>query len=80
MFQDPVLLTGSVRRNLDPFNQHCDTALWNALEEVRMTSFIGQLSLFSNYHVKLLINPIMDSPLAQSLFTFGQFVPEYLYL
>lgn len=34
VFQDPVLFTGSMRKNLDPFNQHTDEELWNALEEV----------------------------------------------
>lgn len=32
--QDPVLFTGSMRKNLDPFNQHSDEELWNALQEV----------------------------------------------
>ncbi|MCP8719280.1 MAG: ABC transporter transmembrane domain-containing protein [Asgard group archaeon] len=29
--QDPVLFQGTVRRNLDPFNEHSDTSLWDAL-------------------------------------------------
>lgn len=33
--QDPVLFTGSMRKNLDPFSQHTDEELWNALREVR---------------------------------------------
>lgn len=32
--QDPVLFTGTMRKNLDPFGQHSDHDLWNALEEV----------------------------------------------
>uniref|UniRef100_A0A3B3HI51 Cystic fibrosis transmembrane conductance regulator n=1 Tax=Oryzias latipes TaxID=8090 RepID=A0A3B3HI51_ORYLA len=32
--QDPVLFTGTMRKNLDPFHQHSDEALWNALDEV----------------------------------------------
>lgn len=33
--QDPVLFTGTMRKNLDPFGQHSDQDLWNALEEVQ---------------------------------------------
>jgi ABC-type iron transport system FetAB ATPase subunit len=29
--QEPVLFSGSVRSNLDPFNQHADDTLWTAL-------------------------------------------------
>lgn len=29
--QDPALFTGSVRKNLDPFNEHQDYVLWDAL-------------------------------------------------
>ena len=32
--QDPVLFTGTMRKNLDPFRQHTDEDLWNALQEV----------------------------------------------
>jgi len=34
--QDPVLFSGTLRRNLDPFDEFPDTDLWEALEEVRM--------------------------------------------
>ena len=34
-FKDPVLFSGSLRKNLDPFNQYEDSELWNALKEVR---------------------------------------------
>uniref|UniRef100_H2SRT2 Multidrug resistance-associated protein 4-like n=1 Tax=Takifugu rubripes TaxID=31033 RepID=H2SRT2_TAKRU len=41
--QDPVLFTGSMRKNLDPFNQHTDEELWNALEEVQLRSVVEDL-------------------------------------
>jgi ATP-binding cassette subfamily C (CFTR/MRP) protein 4 len=32
--QDPVLFSGTLRRNLDPFNEYSDKLLWEVLEEV----------------------------------------------
>ncbi|XP_058060768.1 uncharacterized protein LOC131211356 [Anopheles bellator] len=34
--QDPILFSGTVRENLDPFRQHVDTELWTALEQVEL--------------------------------------------
>ncbi|CAN9498397.1 unnamed protein product [Ophioblennius macclurei] len=41
--QDPVLFTDTVRKNLDPFNQHTDESLWKALEEVQLKSVVEEL-------------------------------------
>ncbi|KAB0345475.1 hypothetical protein FD754_022401, partial [Muntiacus muntjak] len=41
--QEPVLFTGTMRKNLDPFNEHMDNELWNALEEVQLKEFIEGL-------------------------------------
>ncbi|XP_017288290.1 multidrug resistance-associated protein 4 [Kryptolebias marmoratus] len=41
--QDPVLFTGSMRKNLDPFQQHTDEELWNALREVQLKSVVEEL-------------------------------------
>ncbi|KAK3702318.1 hypothetical protein RRG08_008706 [Elysia crispata] len=38
--QDPVLFTGSVRRNLDPFDEYSDSQLWRALDEVQLKDAI----------------------------------------
>lgn len=34
--QDPVLFSGTLRRNLDPFNEFSDRQLWDVLEEVNI--------------------------------------------
>uniref|UniRef100_A0A4W6FXP0 Multidrug resistance-associated protein 4 n=1 Tax=Lates calcarifer TaxID=8187 RepID=A0A4W6FXP0_LATCA len=41
--QDPVLFTGTMRKNLDPFSQHTDEDLWNALQEVQMKAVVEEL-------------------------------------
>ncbi|KAM9709908.1 ATP-binding cassette sub-family C member 4-like [Menidia menidia] len=41
--QDPVLFTGTMRKNLDPFRQHTDEDLWNALQEVQMKAAVEDL-------------------------------------
>ncbi|XP_041806324.1 ATP-binding cassette sub-family C member 4-like [Chelmon rostratus] len=41
--QDPVLFTSTVRKNLDPFRQHTDEDLWNALQEVQMKAVVEDL-------------------------------------
>lgn len=34
--QDPVLFSGTLRRNLDPFEEYPDADIWQALEEVEL--------------------------------------------
>ncbi|XP_054442451.1 ATP-binding cassette sub-family C member 4 isoform X2 [Pteronotus mesoamericanus] len=41
--QEPVLFTGTMRKNLDPFNEHTDEELWNALQEVQLKETIEEL-------------------------------------
>ncbi|XP_076290649.1 ATP-binding cassette sub-family C member 4 isoform X2 [Lasioglossum baleicum] len=39
--QDPVLFSGTLRRNLDPFNEFSDAALWEVLEEVELKDAVA---------------------------------------
>ncbi|XP_066255318.1 probable multidrug resistance-associated protein lethal(2)03659 isoform X2 [Euwallacea similis] len=41
--QEPVLFSGTLRKNLDPFDEFDDQALWNTLEEVELKSAISEL-------------------------------------
>jgi len=41
--QDPVLFTGTVRYNLDPFNEHSDERVWRVLEHVQLADAIREL-------------------------------------
>ncbi|XP_063913119.1 probable multidrug resistance-associated protein lethal(2)03659 [Zophobas morio] len=48
--QEPILFSGSVRKNLDPFDEYGDEKIWNVLEEVKLKDFIIDLpaGLYSN--------------------------------
>ncbi|KAJ3652255.1 hypothetical protein Zmor_018236 [Zophobas morio] len=39
--QDPVLFSGTIRYNLDPFDEYQDSQLWDALEEVEMKNLVS---------------------------------------
>ena len=41
--QDPVLFSGTMRYNLDPFDKYTDAELWEALEQVQLKSSVQQL-------------------------------------
>ncbi|XP_053563814.1 ATP-binding cassette sub-family C member 4 [Bombina bombina] len=41
--QEPVLFTGTMRKNLDPFDEHTDEELWDVLEEVQLKDAIDEL-------------------------------------
>lgn len=43
--QDPVLFSGTLRSNLDPFSEHSDASLWGALHRVH---FLESLQSFDD--------------------------------
>ncbi|KAI6199337.1 Multidrug resistance-associated protein 1 [Aphelenchoides besseyi] len=42
--QDPVLFCGTLRTNLDPFEEHNDTELWNALRKAHLSDYVENLN------------------------------------
>lgn len=41
--QDPVLFSGSLRKNLDPFGEYSDDVLWNSLEDAHLKESLADL-------------------------------------
>lgn len=41
--QDPIIFSGSLRINLDPFESHSDDELWSALEQVHLADLVRSL-------------------------------------
>ena len=50
--QDPALFTGSLRMNLDPFQEYKDKELWDALEEACLKAMVKKLPQQLNEEVK----------------------------
>ncbi|RMX56477.1 hypothetical protein pdam_00014934, partial [Pocillopora damicornis] len=42
--QDPVLFSGTLRKNLDPFDEYSEMDLWRALHEVQLSDMICSLT------------------------------------
>ena len=55
--QDPVLFIGTIRYNLDPFDQHTDEKLWLALEKAYMKDVVSQgfIYLATLFQISILV-------------------------
>ncbi|KFO27170.1 canalicular multispecific organic anion transporter 1 [Fukomys damarensis] len=49
--QDPILFSGSLRMNLDPFNNYSDEEIWTVLELAHLKSFVSGLQLGLSHEV-----------------------------
>ena len=43
-FQDPLLFSGTIRFNIDPFDKYTDSEIWNVLEISHLKSFVISLN------------------------------------
>lgn len=50
--QDPVLFVGTIRTNLDPFNNHTDERIWDALDRVHMKNMVNALPGALEYEIR----------------------------
>ena len=44
LLKDPVIFVGTIRDNLDPFDQYSDQQLWDALELSHLKAFVADLA------------------------------------
>ena len=50
--QDPVLFSGSLRMNLDPFSSHSDQQVWAALEQAHLKQYVTDLEAGLEHEVQ----------------------------
>ena len=43
LVQDPVLFSGSMRSNMDPWERHTDSQLWQVLRQVQLSGAVRKL-------------------------------------
>ena len=49
--QDPVLFTGTIRFNLDPFSKYSDAEVWKSLESAHLKDFVNSLDEGLQYKI-----------------------------
>src|SRR5690606_24863242 len=49
--QDPVLFCGTLRENLDPFDEKDDATLWDSIDKAHLTKFVQEFPDKLNYEI-----------------------------
>ena len=49
--QDPVLFSGSLRDNLDPFGRYSDSQIWSALRKTNLETTVAAMEHALDYDV-----------------------------
>lgn len=58
--QEPVLFSGTIRRNLDPFEEYPDHVLWKALDEVKTSLLLDYLTFDILYDVQFTVDQLFE--------------------
>lgn len=72
--QDPVLFVGSLRHNLDPFDEKTDDEIWHVLEQVNILTYfwsrapVGLIKIMWKRKKNSNRNDKFPSPFLHSLF------------
>lgn len=53
--QDPLIFSGTIRSNLDPFSEHDDVELWDALRRAHIVEGSGAKESGSRFHLDTVI-------------------------
>ena len=51
LHQDPVLFSGSLRDNLDPFGRYSDSQIWSALRKTNLETTVAAMEHALDYDV-----------------------------
>jgi ABC-type multidrug transport system fused ATPase/permease subunit len=51
VFKDPVLFCGSLKANLDPFNEYTSEQIWDALSKANLSDFVQGLTSGLDYEI-----------------------------
>jgi ABC-type multidrug transport system fused ATPase/permease subunit len=54
--QDPTIFSGSIKQNLDPFEEHDDATIWNALDRAQLKEAVEALPKMLETDVRCHIN------------------------
>ena len=58
--KDPVLFSGTLRINIDPFEAYTDEQLWNALEHAHLKDFVMTSDKKLNFEWYFVINSMKN--------------------
>ncbi|CAG8497498.1 9417_t:CDS:10 [Paraglomus brasilianum] len=70
--QDPTLFTGTIRSNLDPFDEHSEHAIREALERVQLLPSAGEITEDSTAFASASVFQSLETPVSEGGKNFSQ--------